>query len=279
MTTTKRYTRFIFLTHMLNLTQPADHWWITKPALEKSLAWQYGILAIMSALAVLTLLYAVRQARRTGRSDPIWICLGAALAVFYEPLGDFFAHVTYHEVNQINLTSAFGFHTPLWVLPTYVVFFGAPILLLLPQLERGISMVRWMAIFVLSMPGAFLFEVPLLQMGSIAYYGENQPFQILGYPLWMAFANGCTMLVVTTAVHFLRQSAVIQQHPFFLAPVLPMLVMGANGGAALPLASAINGSASVEVVNLMALLSMGLATLYVWLCGKLAQPRTAALST
>lgn len=248
--------------------QSGASWFITKPILEKSLEWQYGILGIMAVLALGTLIYAITQAGRTGKGNAIWICAGAALASFYEPLGDLFAHVAYHEINQINFTAAFGFLTPLWIVPTYVVFFGLSILVLLPILERGVSLRFWMTLFMLSLPGAFLFEVPLLKMGAIQYYGANQPFQILGYPLWMAFANSCTVFVVTTAVYLISKTSLIHRHPFLLAPLMPMLVMGANGGSALPLASAINSSSSVTVVNLMALLSIGLATLYVWMCGK-----------
>ncbi|QIL74001.1 hypothetical protein G7048_26285 (plasmid) [Diaphorobacter sp. HDW4B] len=251
--------------------QTGDQWFVPKPALEKSVEWQYGILIVMSALAVAAIVYAFVHARRHRRSDALWIVAGAALASFWEPLGDLLAHVTYHEVNQLNLTASFGFHTPLWVLPTYIVFFGAPILMLLQWLERGVSVKAWMLYFFASIPGALLFEVPLLEMGSIEYYGANQPLKILGYPLWMAFVNSGTMFVVTTAVYFLRKSPFIGTHPILLAPLLPMLVLGANAGAGLPLSHAINSAASLQVVNLMAVASMALSTLYAWICGKLLE--------
>lgn len=257
---------------MLQLTQPLPMaWWVDKPALEKSLNWQYGILAVMSLLAVLTIVYALVQMRRTQRSDALWICLGSALASFWEPLGDLLAHVTYHEVNQLSLTSAFGFYTPLWVLPTYIFFFGGTILMLLQWLEKGVSCRAWMVLFFVSIPGAFLFEVPLLEMGSIDYYGENQPWKILGYPLWMAFVNSCTMFVVTTALFYLCRTRLIRRQPYLLATLVPMLVLGANAGAGLPLSHALNSGSSQSMVNLMACASMLLSTLYAWICGQLLE--------
>jgi uncharacterized membrane protein (UPF0136 family) len=255
----------------VNPIQTGSDWFVAKPVLDKSPEWQLTMLVIMSLLALATFIYAGFQARRTGKPDALWICVGAGLATFYEPLGDLFAHVTYHEVNQISFTTAFGFSTPLWILPTYVIFFGATVLALLSVLDREISMRQWMTFFVLSLPGALLFEVPLLKMGSIEYYGANQPVQVFGYPLWMAFANSCTMFVVTTVIHFITRAPVIRQYPFLLALLMPMLVLGANGGAALPLASAINSSTSSTTVNIFAVASMVLATLYVWICGKLLQ--------
>ncbi|HKY23319.1 MAG TPA: hypothetical protein VJM31_19035 [Vicinamibacterales bacterium] len=244
-------------------------WFVEKPALTKSLDWQYGILGLMCLLAVATLVGAAMTSRRRGDSGAIWICVGAALATFYEPLGDLFAHVTYHEQGQLNFTTAFGFRTPLWVLPTYVLFFGATTVWLQSQIERGMTLRRWILLFIATLPGAWLFEVPLLRMGAIEYYGANQPIQVFGYPLWMAFVNSTTMFVVATACHWLARTSVMQRHPILFAPIFPMLIVGANGGAALPLGSALNASASPWVTNAAAGVSIALSLLYVWICGNL----------
>ena len=244
-----------------------NDWFVEKPLLEKSLPWQYGILVVMGVLALITLLYAHKVAKKESNSYPYFLCLGAALATFYEPLGDLFAHVAYHEVGQINFTTAFGFSTPLWVVPAYIVFFGLTVLLLLGEIAKGVTIGRWMLFFFTSLPGAWLFEVPLLKMGSIDYYGATQPFKILDYPVWMAFANSTTMFVVATAVALLLRTQTLLMRPYLLAILMPMLVLGANGGAALPLGSALNSGASVATVNAMALLSMALGLCYTWICG------------
>ena len=249
--------------------QMGNDWFVEKPLLEKTTDWQLIALAIYGALALGAILYAWSSVRRTGRQDALWICLGAALAAFYEPLGDLCAHVAYHEINQINFTTAFGFSVPLWVLPSYVAFFGLPVVALLAMLERGVTSKQWMIFYFGALPGALLFEAPLLAMGAIEYYGANQPFQIYGYPVWMGFVNGCTMFVVTTAMYFITRTNLIKARPYLLTPLMPLFVLGANGGAALPLASAINSSSSSDVVNVFACVSMALATLYVWICGQL----------
>lgn len=249
--------------------QSGNDWFVAKPLLEKSVEWQLAALAIYSLLALGAVIYAWSRVRRTGRQDALWICLGAALATFYEPLGDLCAHVAYHEANQIHFTTAFGFSVPLWVLPSYVAFFGLPVVALMSMIERGVTSKQWMIFYISALPGALLFEAPLLAMGAIEYYGSNQPFQIYGYPVWMGFVNGCTMFVVTTAMYFVTRTELIKARPYLLTPLMPLLVLGANGGAALPLASAINSSDSVIVVNIFACVSMALATLYVWICGQL----------
>lgn len=249
-------------------------WFVTKPGLEKSLEWQLGILAFMTALAIATVIYAFAIAKRTGRTDAVWICLGAALACYYEPLGDLMAHVTYHEVNSINFTAAFGHSIPLWVLPCYVVFFGAPIVALVSMIERGITAQKWMLFFFLSVPGAWLFEVPLLAMGATEYYGANQPFKLLNYPVWMAFSNTAGMILTATAVFYVGKTSLIRQHPILLAALLPLFIVGASATTILPVGSALSSSDSATVVNVFAIASILLSVLYAWITGKLLEAET-----
>jgi len=257
------------------ITQGND-WFVVKPALEKSIAWQNGATLLFTILSIAILFYAHRLAKRHGSSYPYWVVLGSALATYYEPLGDFLAHVTYHEVNQINFTTAFGFMTPLWVLPCYIVFFGYPILWLGEVITKDVSMGKWMGLFFAAFVSAWFFEVPILAMGATEYYGANQPFKLLNYPLWMGFANTATMFVVAAAVHHLKSTDVFARMPVLFAAVLPMLVTGANAGTALPLGSAINSTSDTMITNAMAVLSMALALLYTWIAGTLVVDKSGA---
>ena len=44
-----------------------NDWFVAKPALEKSLEWQVGILTIMSLVALGTVVFAIKQWRQTGQ--------------------------------------------------------------------------------------------------------------------------------------------------------------------------------------------------------------------
>lgn len=261
---------------MFSFTQPiitGNDWFVTKPVIDKSLDWQLGVLIVISILAVATVVYSVALARRLGNSYPVYVSLGAGLATFYEPLGDFLAHVTFHEVGQLNFTVAFGFHVPLWVVPTYMLFFGLPTLLLLARIERAdaVTMKGWFSYFAVLIVCAFLFEQAFIFMDSIEYFGANQPFRINKYPVWMAFANVNTVFFVATVTYYFTRSPLGRQRPYLLLPMMPMLVLGGNAGPALPLGSAINATNNVVIVNAMALLSMAASVLYVWICGALVQ--------
>ncbi|MEQ9450556.1 MAG: hypothetical protein RJQ07_03135 [Pseudomonadales bacterium] len=246
-----------------------SEWFIDKPLLEKSVLDQNVLFTILSVLAIATVVYAVRMCRREATAIPLYILVGAALACFYEPLGDLLAHVTYAELNQVNYIESFGFLVPLWVLPAYILFFGLPTLYFLDKVRRGMSLSWWMSLFVLSVVGSWLFEIPLIMLEFQSYYGDNAPFKLLGYPVWMGFVNAATMSIVATCVVFLRNSWLGREYPSAYVILFPLLVSGANTGSGLPLSYAINSSDDVTIVNLMACVAIILSTAYAWICGNL----------
>lgn len=254
-------------------------WFLQKPIIEKSLQWQQGMLIVMILLALGGLYYIYKEVRRTGEWFPAYVCLGGALACFYEPLGDLMTHVSYHEVNQINFNTAFGFRTPLWIVPTYLVSFGTPIVLLYTALTNGLTMKKWMLFFAIAIVGGWGFEVPMLAMNAFEYYGDNQPFKILGFPVWVAFVNNATLFVVATLLYLLKKSVVGTRWPFLVVALIPVMVAGTHAGLSLPAGSAINGPRELLTVHLMAGLSMALSVLVTWITGVLAFGATPVAST
>src|SRR5262245_34738944 len=91
-------------------------WFVAKPTHEKSMEWQLAVTAGLSVLALAALFYALKLARAEQRRHPLAVFIGGVLALLYEPLGDLGAHVTYHEVGQLNALTSFGFHIPVWMI-------------------------------------------------------------------------------------------------------------------------------------------------------------------
>lgn len=250
-----------------------DDWFIPKPALEMPVSWQWAMLGVMSALALAVLGYAIMEWRRLKRPTPVAVVIGSALASVYEPLGDLFAHVTYHEIGQLRAFASFGFSIPLWIVPTYVIFFGLPVVALQRVIGRGTAMRDWLLLWVGAAVGALFFEVWLLQSGAIAYYGPNQPFQLFGFPVWMAAVNASTMLVVAAVVRAADISVIGKRTPLLIALLFPAILMGAHGGMSLPIGAAMNGLISHHLTDLAASLSIVLSLSFLWISWMLvAQP-------
>ncbi|MEQ9565351.1 MAG: hypothetical protein RLN85_05950 [Pseudomonadales bacterium] len=267
----------MFQTPAVPITR-GDQWFVVKPILEKAALEQHILLLIMSVLAIATIWYAVRVFRRDGTLLPVYILIGSALACFYEPLGDLLAHVTYAEASQVNYISSYGFLVPLWVLPTYILFFGYPTLFLMERIERGVTLQWWMAVFVISVIGSWIFEIPLIALEFQSYYGDNAPFKLLGYPIWMGFVNAATISIVATAAFFLKHSWVGTKCPSCYIVLIPLLVAGANAGSGLPASFALNSSNDPGIVNIAASTAMMLSVTYAWICANLIRSHGSGLT-
>lgn len=244
-------------------------WLAAKPALEKSLEWQIGATAIFSVLAIATLIYAIQIARREQSKMPVFIWFGGALASLYEPLGDLLVHVTYHEVNQLTAFSAFTFKIPTWLTPSYTVVVSASAIWTMQRIKQGVTFKNWMLSFFLLIPVGVLFELPLIYMGAIEYFGP-QAYPIFGYPLPMAFANTAGLILVNgSLLYFISQSTFGQRWPALFTLIVPMTTAGCHLGIALPWGLAMNSTDNLTVIYIMATVSMALAVLAAWVSGKM----------
>jgi hypothetical protein len=246
------------------------------PVLIKSMTWQMAMLVVISLLAAGVFTHAIRVWRSTGRSEMFWIALGAMGAVFYEPLGDSMVDLVYHQSGSLTALTAFGVTVPLWVLPCYAVFFGPGILALTMLLENGISRQRWFGLYAVSVVGTWLFEVPLLKMGSYQYFGSQQPIKILDYPVWMAFSNSAVIFVVAMLVHACKKTAMVRERPVYLLLLVPSFIIGIGVTTIVPIGFAMSSTTSLLIINLCAAASAILSIAYVWVSSGMVMPAAAA---
>jgi hypothetical protein len=244
-------------------------WAVPRPLHYVSDPMYAGLTAGFTLGAVLVLFYAFRLSRRLGTSYPIWACVGAFLAAFYEPVGDVFANLSYFQTH-VYFIHSYGNTIPMFLPPGYTVFFGLPILYLIGRIETGIGLKRWMSFYCLVVLAAAIFELPFIAVGVHKYFGERQPLQILGYPLWMPFVNATSMFLAAAVASVATKLAVIKRQPAWYALMVPFFVAGGGAFFSLPIGLAINSSASVLVVNLGAVGSIILSVLGMWFGGNLA---------
>lgn len=242
-------------------------WLGDKPALELSAAWQYGMLAAQAILCLLTIIYAIHVWKKTSNRSYLYIWLGGFFSIFYEPLGDLLAHVTYHEVNQINFITSFGFEIPIWMAPAYPVAVSASIIWNIRRIEAGVDMKSWMSGFFYLIPALILFELPMIALGYVEYW-EPRAFSILGYPLVMAFVNTAGLIFINaTVIHLIMKHGAIGKWPILLVVLVPMVTAGSHLAVSLPWGYANNATANVTMINIGALLSIASSVIATWICG------------
>lgn len=239
-----------------------------RPLLAIPPEWDIALNIVMGVLILASLYYAMRMVKKEGRLNPLYLLIGGGFGVFFEPAGDLMAHVTFHA-EQINAVGSYGFHVPLWMVGAYIISTGVPIIWLLDMVRSGMTMKKWMMTFLLCIPAAIVFELPLIFMGAIEYYGP-QPFSIFGYPVWMAFANTAGLFFVPTAIfYFLTEKGVIDKsNAFLLIPLTPMIVAGSHVAGAFPHGYGMNsGNPDLLMINVFSLLAIAGCTFLTWIAG------------
>lgn len=231
---------------------------------------EFGLWAIFGSLAIVAVVVATRWSRETGSAFPYFICLGALCGILWDAVIDTFTHVTWHQSNFPPLYHAFGLNIPLWIMAMYVFYIGLTTIMQMKWIEAGFTLSSWMMRFVIYALASVLMEVPLIALDVLHYYGPNQPFRILGYPIWVGFSNASLLFVTPVGLHFLRQSRAGRRYPILFAPAVPMLLLASSGLSALPAGLAMNGSPDVFVTNLGAIASIAIAFILVWSAGTLA---------
>ena len=245
------------------------------PELIKSLTWQVSMLAVTVLLAAAVFGFAIKTWRTTGRSELFWIALGSLAAVGYEPLGDFMVDISYHRSDALTALTGFGGTIPLWTLFMYVVFWAPGILYLTNQLETGVPYRRWMGLFAATIPFTLLFELPMLALGLYEYYGSQQPLQLMGYPLWMAFSNSAVIFIVALLVHAAMKTALVRERPAYLVVLVPSIIIGVGVTTVVPIGLAMSSTTSLAIINLCAVASAALSIVYVVIGYKMVVPSAA----
>lgn len=233
---------------------------------------QLVLLWTACALAVLSLCYAAWFARRERDSYPLFILLGAACSVIYEPLGDILTKVVYPPLNQLSLMTSFGRPLPLWMLPNYAFFFCVPVLLLLQFVVRpDVTPRKWWIAYAGVVLAVALFEQPGINSDFWRYYAPNQAFSINSYPVWVGFANAQSLFIIAAGVALLRRSVLTPRLSFLLVLIVPMLFVGSHVGATMPVSWALYTTNDRLVVNTAAVLAMAMCVLSVWIALQLVR--------
>lgn len=226
----------------------------------------YVTVANFAILLVVTLLL-TREARRTRSWLPLLCLLGAAIASLQEPIYDMVGSVWYPNIGQTPLLTVFGVSVSLWLLPAYAWYIGGQGYWMFRNFEHGMTRSGLWRCYALFWLANFALEIPGLQLGIYAYYGE-QPFRLLGFPLWMAMTNALMPIVLGLACHRLRH--ILQDlRVLLVVPLVPMCIGFAQIAVGWPVWLALNAGQGPLLTHAAATVAMGLSLMVVYLAAEL----------
>lgn len=239
-----------------------------------------GMHILGGLLLLFGIYYAVRSARREGTLNPVYILIGGALSIFYEPMGDLGAHVTYHA-DQTTAVAAYGFSVPTWMIPTYPFVVGVSVIWLINTLRTGLTAQKWWIYYSIFVVCAICFELPMIFLRAVQYYG-TQSITVFGYPVWMAFVNVTGLVFVPgTILYLLIEHGVInKRNGFLLIPLTPLVAAGSHTAADFTRSYVMNGDHGRVAIEAVSLVSIAAAVFLAWLCSRvLLSERASALTT
>jgi hypothetical protein len=158
---------------------------------------------IFGVFALIALVFALVQWRRTGSPIYLLILLGGGLTTVAEPLIDVMGACWHPKFGQPIVFEFMGRYMPVWIVMVYFAFFGAQGTLCYHQMQKGITMrqVRYLAI--LPMVADMLIEEIALPTGLYMYVG-NQPLILLkSVPFWWLPCNSLGMMLGIALVYLL----------------------------------------------------------------------------
>jgi hypothetical protein len=250
----------------------------------------YGIseasqLAAEIAFGLITLLalgYCVWLARRERKIWPLMVFLSGAPMTLWEPMQNIVTHVAYPEIGQHTAFVIYGRPMPIYLVLVYMCYFGLAVPWLMKKLEGGLTVRQIMTIYAGTVVFAAAFEpVPVSVFRWWNYYGDNQPLQFFGIPIWWFFVNAMVIVGLAMLFAVLRKHVLTADWQSVAFVPAALLFCGAlHHSAGIPIYTAIGSGWSSAVTIPMSLLSCALAVVWVYLMARLvATPATPITMT
>jgi hypothetical protein len=190
--------------------------------------------------------------------------VGGGVASLLEPMVDHLGLVFFAPEGQWTMLRLYGRATPWFILPCFVWYTGGQALLTLWLMRKGLTMKRLFVIYGAFVLSNVVMEIPAIAAGVYAYYGP-QPFEIGGLPLWFQSLNAASPIVAAAVFYTLGQKR--GWHPALAIAVIPGAHVLANAVPGWPMWAALNTTRSLSVTYPVALVTIGLACLLVYLVG------------
>ena len=218
---------------------------------------------LMAVLAAVVIAYLVSLAWRTRDPVPVYLLIGGALAIAYEPLGDSLVLAYYPEVHQETWVSLFGRDIPaftgllyFWYMCPFVILFGR-------IADRGFTVQRWWALVAASFAFVAAYEIFWMALDNPWLYYGHQSMVIAGLPLHVPFTYTTFLIALGSGIYGLTKFIEPRFH-WLVIPAVPVLLAGSHAAASLPAATALYSTNDGTLIWLGSMGSIVLSVLIWW---------------
>lgn len=216
---------------------------------------------ITYSLLALFALWTLRESLRMRSPLLLLILLGGTLSCMIEPIVDHVGGVWWPQYGAEHVFRAFNVAIPVWVVAAWGLYVGALATLLYRKMAAGITVKQlWVAYFAI-WGFSLLLELPGLHLGLYRYYAD-QPFNVLGFPLWWAMTN-VSILVIAAAILTGYREFFTGVKMLLVVPLMPMVSAGAEAATGFPMWLALNTGTGPTGKFAAGLMTLGLSLMVV----------------
>jgi hypothetical protein len=223
------------------------------------------------SLALLALGYCLWLARRERKIWPLMVLLAGAPMTMWESMQNIVTHVVYPEDGMHVAFAIYDRPMPIFLVLLYVAYFGLWVPWLMKKFEDGVSVKQVMKYYSVTVLFAAAFEpIPVHVLKWYTYYGDNQPLKFFGVPSWWFFVNAMTVVGVAAIFAAVRRHVLTADwQTMIFIPAGLLVCAGLHQSGGVPVYAAIGSGWSSAVTIPAALLSCGIAIVWVYLLARL----------
>ena len=170
---------------------------VTSPATDSAVndAGQWISTIATFALAAVALVYVIRVARRRQAIWPFIVLAAGSLTCVLEPLFDHLYGLWFPTQGQWTLFTAYGVSEPIWLVPAYFAIYGGGAVAIAESLRRTPTRRQMWKLYWIMVGVAMVAEIAYVQLMGVYEYQDHQPFEVLGYPLFLGFVNSMSAMI------------------------------------------------------------------------------------
>jgi hypothetical protein len=217
--------------------------------------------------AALSLVFCLVLAARQRRMLPLYIFVGSCLAVPVEMFVDVLGRCSWATLDQPIIANLMGRNVPLLNLTNYMVYFPGAIVAIHAALEKGLTLRQWWKFASYGILLAWLFELYPVHAHWWYYYGEGQPLELLGLPLWWGPVAVLAVLGASGLTFVIRHRVLQDRHTWLLMPAIPLAVISTHMTASFPTFVALSSTDKTAITSSAALLTIAVALAMIHLIG------------
>lgn len=227
-----------------------------------SVGGQWVATVLTCALAVAAIVYVAQTCLRERIVWPALLLVSGGLTVLMEPLFDHLYGLVFRREGQWHLYTTFDSPQPVWVPAAYIAFYGGATVLIARALARRPQMrTVWTAYGAIAAM-ALIAEITYISVLHVYGYPGEQPFKVLGYPLFLGFTNAMCTVVVGIAAYRLVPLLRGRDQAYLVTLIPGVFAMGLFGSGILYLS--VRNSAAASSTPLLYVAALTVPAVIAW---------------